>query len=212
MPLSIDTPGVKLLCAQHQDRFKWIETNETEIQFLTDDYLVIGGYEKGRRAVIGRFGLWFGWVVVDTDTERSTLKLYHEIAEMPFWKFSITVQVKFTKKNLENQDLECLKELNLAADFVVNSFDVYHFLQEGNSQLNGFVACSWKKSGYLNEDNSLNTNKMKTWLERDLIESLNKKNITVNDILDPCEYETGENVGDTAVKLYNCINRNLLSY
>lgn len=138
------------------------------------------------------------------------IKLY--IHTRPLFIFQITFQQRFAKHNLEKQDLECLKELNITADFIVNSFDVYNFLQEGNSQLNEFVACSWKKSGYLNENSSLNADEIKTWLERDLIRALGKENMTVNEIIDPCKNVTGRNVGDTAIKVYNCMNRNLLGF
>ncbi|KAF5302529.1 hypothetical protein FQR65_LT00901 [Abscondita terminalis] len=118
----------------------------------------------------------------------------------------------YPESALEEQDRDCIKSLNLTAAFVVNNFNKYNLITEGNADMNRFVNCTWTSSGYLSKNGVINPEALITWLQNDLIKKLdeNQPKVTAESIVDPCKSIRGDDSGDTAVKVYNCMMRTYL--
>ncbi|KAF5285780.1 hypothetical protein FQA39_LY04241 [Lamprigera yunnana] len=107
----------------------------------------------------------------------------------------------YPESALEDNDRECIRTLNLTAEFVVNSFDRYNLMIEGNPDLNKFVNCTWTKSGYLTKDGNINPDTITTWIKTDLNKILQDNHkINVRSFVDQCKLLKGEGPGDTAIK------------
>uniref|UniRef100_A0A1Y1K173 Uncharacterized protein n=1 Tax=Photinus pyralis TaxID=7054 RepID=A0A1Y1K173_PHOPY len=122
---------------------------------------------------------------------------------------SVFLSSAYDQSGLEGRDYECMKKLNLTVDFVVNGFDEYNFLREGDPELNAFLNCTWRKAGYLTTEGQINPDGLKAWLEVDLIQKKPGIKTTAEDLVRPCQSIRGDDPGDTGIKVYNCIVRTL---
>ncbi|KAK4874560.1 hypothetical protein RN001_013920 [Aquatica leii] len=110
----------------------------------------------------------------------------------------------FSETGLEDDDRECIKTLNLTVSFVINSFDKYNLLLEGNEEVNKFVNCTWTRLGYLTKNGIINPDALMKWIEKDIIKMDNNQTESIgHTLVNPCKSIKGEDSGDTAVKIPN---------
>ncbi|KAK5641258.1 hypothetical protein RI129_009805 [Pyrocoelia pectoralis] len=119
--------------------------------------------------------------------------------------FNIFLNKALNESHLEEQDYACMKILNLTVEFVLNGFNQFNFLTEGCSELNEFVNCSWHKAGYLNSDSEIDPERVKDWINTNLVQKTPESTVTAENLVNPCKDIKGEDSGDTVVKVYNCM-------
>ncbi|KAF5284897.1 hypothetical protein FQR65_LT13373 [Abscondita terminalis] len=115
---------------------------------------------------------------------------------------------------LDENDLECIHELGFDSRTIAAAFDENFKIQEEDSDINKFFNCSWNKSKFIDENNALDTKKIKNWLTewdiRDLhtvyeVNNVQNLNELVDDCINVCSTRRSKKSEDFALKMYNCL-------
>ncbi|KAB0793987.1 hypothetical protein PPYR_13607 [Photinus pyralis] len=116
--------------------------------------------------------------------------------------------------SLDNNDLECIKELALVKEVVLSSFGENFKVDEGNRDNYEFMKCSFRKSGYITDNNHINVTGIRKWLSqwdlRDLhqeleVNNVKDLNVLIDECLKKCVVNEYFNEDEIALKTYNCL-------
>ncbi|KAB0793504.1 hypothetical protein PPYR_13124 [Photinus pyralis] len=108
------------------------------------------------------------------------------------------------KTYLEPLDLHCLPKIDKSG----LDYNEKGYIAEGNDDVNEMVRCSWSKIGLLRENGEIDLYKLQRTLENHLVDMYDNyvRTYLAAKTISDCENVKGDSVGDTCVKMSNCIH------
>ncbi|KAK4874558.1 hypothetical protein RN001_013918 [Aquatica leii] len=105
---------------------------------------------------------------------------------------------------LDAVETKCLKEFGYTKDIITYENDR---LTKGVTEMNTFFSCVWKKKGLQRQDGSINYEKLYEMMVPEIKITLSDfgSNYVVIQSINECENVNGNDHGDTAIKVYNCL-------
>ncbi|KAF5284896.1 hypothetical protein FQR65_LT13372 [Abscondita terminalis] len=219
---------IKILCVRHPQRFEWVRVKYYEVYHLTSKHLFLGGFERGYDTYIGRANshgeLTVGKVICSpsnclrlTTIENGTWYDHDEFEILTYNPDAVLYNNPFDVQRTQTfifalrdviDDLSkgiqvCYDKLNDTAAEYIGSINEEEYLEEGVPIIDNFYECTFNESGYVN-NNEINFDILK----QALLKTRDNTKQIVETAIKKCKIIRGISLGDTIVKVLNCLAKN----